>query len=227
MGDSSADAVASELEKLSVTPPTAPGGEKLKDVSPELLVKFFTQAIAKLKEEELRKDMSDELEAVPTEGIADSSLDQAKYQVVRKKLDGVYSAIWAEFNVDDDAASEAVMHAGETAASNDLSEEEQEKLSELIDEYEKTEGEFVGESILGKEEFENRMAKQVKFTELRTEVLHNLQTLKGEEASAYLLNLQKEGMEIQKKFQGMSNEEASKYFDNRKFFCVCVWWSLD
>lgn len=185
------------------------------DVSTELLMWFFKDAIEELKKPEFKAKIDAKTADMPLAGPdVDEEVTKERYARVRDEIDALYVEIWEKYNVDQSRASKAVMHAGFRLTSDDLSEEEKEMLSTLIEKFTRIEDDVEGTAMLGREAWIKRKVQEAKFERVQQEVINKFTSLKGAAAQQYAMELQQEGMKLQQKLQSMDPQAAAAYLEN-------------
>jgi len=179
------------------------------DVSLENLVTFFDGAVQRFEDRDFMAVVIAELEPLGYE----SAVMQKRVGEVRTKLDQVFVEIWKSMGIDDNAGSKAVSDAGEMLSK--LEDEEKVTFEALIDKYSEAESIFLGEVVLGKEEFQKRLALRTKFEKIQEDMMNQLQTASDEERQKFMINFQKESSAFQTKLRDMG-DAAADYMENCK-----------
>ncbi len=187
--------------------------EELHDVPVGLLVQFFLAACKRLEDAALLAGTEELLANLPF----DSSTQQSRTPLVKAKLSAVYASIWASYHVPAAVGQGAQDTAGFLLNSDDLHEEEADKLDEAISAFEDAERDFVGRCVLGSEEFGKRKEQQRRFMAVRDEIMAKLEAI-GDDQDAfesYLQLVEDQGQEVQIKIRSIGSREAQeKYIEN-------------
>jgi hypothetical protein len=187
--------------------------EELHDVPAALLVRFFHAASKRLEDAALMAATEAMLAKMPF----DSSTQQSRTPLVKAKLNEVYASIWASYHVAAGAGQSALDTAGFLLNSEELGEEEADELDEAINAFQDAERDFVGQCVLGPEEFGKRKEQQRRFMAVREEIMTKLEAIGDDQDAfeAYLQLVEDEGQQVQHKIRSLGSREAQeKYTEN-------------
>ncbi|GBG34425.1 Hypothetical Protein FCC1311_106492 [Hondaea fermentalgiana] len=185
------------------------------EVSTELLIWFFRDAVEALKSTEFKTSLEEKLTDLPlATPDVDEEVTKERYARVRDAIDKLYMDIWEKYGVDQAKASNAVMNAGFRLSGDDLDEDEKTVLAKHIEDFTRVEDDVEGTLMLGREAWVMRKLREAKFERVQEEIMKKLTTLSGEEAQKFAVGLQQEGLKLQQKLQAMDPKEASAYLEN-------------